>query len=45
MDAVEKVRSEAFVISLDFERIGADMPAIREIVRPIQGACAVSGGR
>jgi hypothetical protein len=36
MDAVEKVRSEAFRISLDFERIRTDMPGIREIVRPIQ---------
>lgn len=36
MDAVEKVRSETFTISLEFERIGTDMPSIREIVRPIQ---------
>jgi hypothetical protein len=36
MDAVEKVQSETFTISLEFERIGTDMPRIREIVRPIQ---------
>lgn len=36
MDEVEKVQSETFTISLGFERIGTDMPSVREIVRPIQ---------
>lgn len=36
MDAVEQVQSETFTIALDFERIGTDMPGVREIVRPIQ---------
>jgi hypothetical protein len=36
LDAVEKVKSESFTISLEFERIGTDMPRIREIVGPIQ---------
>ena len=36
LDAVEKVQSATFTISIDFERIGTDMPRIREIVRPIQ---------
>lgn len=36
MDAVEMVQSDSFTISLEFERIGTDMPRVREIVRPIQ---------
>ena len=36
MDAIEKAHSETFTISLDFERIGTDMPGVREIVAPIQ---------
>jgi hypothetical protein len=36
MDAVEKVQSETFTVSLEFERIGTGMPAIREIVHPIE---------
>jgi hypothetical protein len=36
LDAVEKVQSETFTISLDFERIGTEMPRIREIVGPIR---------
>jgi len=36
MDAVERVQSETFTISLEFGRIGTNMPGIREIVRPIQ---------
>jgi hypothetical protein len=34
--AVEQVQSSTFTISIDFERIGTDMPRIREIVGPIQ---------
>ncbi len=30
------MQSATFTISIDFERIGTDMPRIREIVRPIQ---------
>ena len=36
MDAIERVQSETFTISLDFERVGTDMPRVRDIVRPIQ---------